>query len=257
MQRSVGSCVRDPSSYGRSEVQPRRRQASGSNVGQTASAGDQAVFETMCVIPHCVVSHSLTSILKFLFYQEKYTKAEGHNVLTKQTYSAWVDLPTGPKKWHLTAYFTQATIGNMKTVDDLPCMQSVSVPPGLYRRSRSGKRKNDNRRPSLVDLPSPISEPGSPRLDHGSFPLYMPFEGQGSSSPSPRRLSSSSGSDVHEDDFYPWMRPRERAGYAFSAQDQADPVSTGLAPLSYLQSLQNPRRNPADEVVLRALASFN
>lgn len=233
----------------------------------------------MCVIPHCVVSHSLISILKFLFYQEKYTKAEGHNVLTKQTYSAWVDLPTGPKKWHLStwllitflpmrciysflyfplplaAYFTQATIGNMKTVDDIPCLKNLAVPPGMYRRSRSGKRKSDNRRPSITDLPSPLSEPGSPQ--HGSYPLYIPFDGQGSSSPSPRRLSTSSGSDGHEDDYYHWTRPRERSGYAFSFQDQPDTVSTGLAPLAYLQSLQNPRRNPDDEVVLRAFASYN
>ncbi|KAF8488060.1 Gti1/Pac2 family-domain-containing protein [Gautieria morchelliformis] len=193
----------------------------------------------------------------FLFYQEKYTKAEGSNILTKQTYSAWVDLPAGPKKWHLTAYFTQATVGNMKTVDDIPGMRNVSVPPGMYRRSRSGKRKGDNHRPSLVDPPSPISEPGSPRHEHGTYPLYIPFEGQARSSPCPRRLSDSSGSDAHEDDFYPWKRPRERAAYAFPVEDQTDPVAAGLAPLSYLQSLQNPRRNPADEVVLRALASFN
>jgi hypothetical protein len=242
----------------------------------------EAFFRRMCVVPHCVVSHSLTSFLKFLFYQEKYTKAEGSSILTKQTYSAWVDLPTGPKKWHLSkwllhrsvpqdvsnsplvnsapssaAYFTQATLGNMRTVDEIPCMQNVSIPPGMYRRSRTGKRKSDNRRPSLVDLPSPISEPGSPRQEHGTYPLYIPFDGHARSSPCPRRLSDSSGSDAQEDDFYHWKRPRERAACAFPVQDQTDPVAGELAPLAYLQSLQNPRRSPADEVALRALPSFN
>ncbi|KIJ39006.1 hypothetical protein M422DRAFT_126834, partial [Sphaerobolus stellatus SS14] len=77
----------------------------------------------------------------FLFYQEKFTKNEGQDVLTKQTYSAWVKLPTGRKKWHLTAYFTQATLNTLKAVDDIPCMRGVSVPPEMYYRARSGKRR--------------------------------------------------------------------------------------------------------------------
>ncbi|KAF8589107.1 hypothetical protein K439DRAFT_1645200 [Ramaria rubella] len=193
----------------------------------------------------------------FLFYQEKFTKAEGDHILTKQTYSAWVSLPTGQKKWHLTAYYTQATLPNMRTVDDIPRMQGISVPSGMYRRARSVKRKGGDRRPSLVEAPSPESESGSPPHEQGTYPLYIPFESRANSSPPVRRLSVSSGSDPHEDDFYPWKRPRERAGYAFSAEDEMDSVSAKLAPLSYLQSLQHPRRNPVDEVVLRGFASFN
>lgn len=234
-----------------------------------------------CALSHTAFSRvrSCPSSSKFLYYQEKYTKAEGHNILTKQTYSAWVDLPSGPRKWHLStcllihasslaqpslyfprlsaAYFTQATIGSMQTLDEIPCMTGVSVPPGMYRRSRCAKRKGDNRRLSLVDLPSPNSEPGSPRHEQEAYPLYLPFDSHGRSSPSPRRLSSSSGSDDHDDDFYPWTRPRAHTGYAFSVATEVDAVSSGLAPLSYLKSQQNPRRNPADEAVLRAFASLN
>jgi len=198
----------------------------------------------------------------FLFYQEKFTKAEGSNILTKQTYSAWVDLPTGPKKWHLTAYFTPGTINNLATVDDITSIQGMTVPEGMYRRSRSGKRKVEARRPTTADdyypLPSPIGEPGSPHHEQGLYPLYLPFESKRPSSPIVSQLSpTSSSSDSLDDDFYPWKRPRERPGYAFSSPENRADASAGLAPLSYLQSLQHPRRNPADEVVLRAFASFN
>ncbi|KAF8512660.1 hypothetical protein BU17DRAFT_53901 [Hysterangium stoloniferum] len=154
----------------------------------------------------------------FLFYQEKFTKAEGPDILTKQTYSAWVSLPTGQKKWHLTAYFTQATVNAMRTVDDIPCMKGLVVPPGMYRRSRCGKRRKDARRPTLTELPKPDGAEDDEEMDNGYYSSDTPHA-------RPERLPSEDG--------------------------------TGLAPLSYLQSLHHPRRNPADEVALRAFASIN
>ena len=66
----------------------------------------------------------------FLFYQEKFTKVEGDNVLTKkQTYSAWVDLPVGPKKWHLTAYFTIGTIHSMNSCALVHDSNTFLAPP--------------------------------------------------------------------------------------------------------------------------------
>jgi len=196
----------------------------------------------------------------FLFYQEKFTKAEGPDILTKQTYSAWVSLPSGQKKWHLTAYFTQATINNMRTVDDIPCMKGVAVPPGMYRRSRCGKRRKDVRRPTLTELPSPLLDATSPLDDPGTSPLYISFDTQADSPSFPPRMSLCSEPDGPEEDDeemdidYPSHAPRARRERDPSeGRDDA----TGLAPLSYLQSLHHPRRNTADEVALRAFASIN
>ncbi|GJJ10527.1 hypothetical protein Clacol_004753 [Clathrus columnatus] len=222
----------------------------------------------------------------FLFYQEKFTKAEGNEVLTKQTYSAWVNLPTGPKKWHLSktqfpfiilndpvlsltlliflpsrdipaAYFTQATINSMKTVDDIPCMKSVTAPPGMYRRSRCGKKRKETRRLYPVDLPSPVSDPHSSG-DEPPYPLCVPFDSLVASPTPPPFVSVFSEHDGNneEDSLSKSIRNRNQITInKFTCEKRK--VINGLAPLSYLQSLHHPRRSPADEVVLRAFASIN
>ncbi|THH05960.1 hypothetical protein EW145_g4418 [Phellinidium pouzarii] len=59
--------------------------------------------------------------------------------LVKQTYSVWVEGPRGRRKWHLTAYFTQATVDRLQTVDDFPQLAGLDVPPGKYVSTRLGK----------------------------------------------------------------------------------------------------------------------
>ena len=155
------------------------------------------------------------------------------------------------------AYFTVGTIHSMNSVDDLACIRNLTIPEGMYHRSRSGKRKGDGRRDEFYTLPSPIGDPGSLQRRQGSYPLYLPFESQTSFLPVLSRSSVSSRVDPHEDDFHPCKRPRDRAGPASSAETRLDSASAGLAPLSYLQSLQHPRRDAADEMLLRAFASYN
>lgn len=57
--------------------------------------------------------------------------------LIKQTYSVLVQTQRGRRKWHLTAYFTQDTLENLRTIDDLPELASLHVPPGKYISARS------------------------------------------------------------------------------------------------------------------------
>ncbi|KAJ7267654.1 Gti1/Pac2 family-domain-containing protein [Mycena haematopus] len=59
--------------------------------------------------------------------------------LIKQTYSVFVETPSGKRKWHLIAYFTQDTVDYLRTVDDLPCLAGLQVPPGMYKSARSAK----------------------------------------------------------------------------------------------------------------------
>jgi len=59
--------------------------------------------------------------------------------LIKQTYSVFVETTNGRRKWHLIAYFTQDTVDYLRTVDDLPYLACIKVPPGLYKSARSAK----------------------------------------------------------------------------------------------------------------------
>lgn len=176
-------------------------------------------------------------------------------MLTKQTYSAWVKLPTGRKKWHLStclhapraapppltppcsaAYFTQATLHQMKTINDIPCLRAVAVPPDMYHRASSGKRKKGFRRPVFTDHPSP------PHSDEPEEALIMPFDPHLQTPPPVRRFSVSESDDNDQS--------------SASSHSQAA-LKKELAPLSYLQSLNHFRRHPADEHILRGFPSIN
>lgn len=135
--------------------------------------------------------------------------------LVKQTYSVWVDGPRGRRKWHLSrsssrnlvgnegthvayllsfpaAYFTQATVDRLQTVDDKPELASLEVPPGKYISTRLGKprraddsNRNLNSPPSLHDVFRPANA-AAPRT-YAPFP--MPFQ---VTPPQPGGIASSS-----------------------------------------------------------------
>ncbi|KAI9571757.1 Gti1/Pac2 family-domain-containing protein, partial [Boletus coccyginus] len=92
---------------------------------------------------------------EFLFYYEKYTPPAdaGHSgtcdkqpprdwdPLVKQTYSVWVETEKGRRKWHLTAYFTQATVDHLGTIDDITGVAELMVPDGVFQSTRVGKNR--------------------------------------------------------------------------------------------------------------------
>ncbi|KIM75978.1 hypothetical protein PILCRDRAFT_826828 [Piloderma croceum F 1598] len=133
---------------------------------------------------------------EFLFYYEKYTPphdaSQPNSVdrpaprdwdpLVKQTYSVWVDTPNGRRKWHLTAYFTQATVDQLDTINEIHGVGNLFVPEGLFQSTRTGKnRKSDGEesrtrpkdvfQPSISNnrkyapFPTPYSGPSTPRLE--------------------------------------------------------------------------------------------
>ncbi|KAH8118932.1 Gti1/Pac2 family-domain-containing protein, partial [Phellopilus nigrolimitatus] len=60
--------------------------------------------------------------------------------LVKQTYSVFVETPSGRRKWHLTAYFVPATVNQLRTVDDIPSLLANAHPPeGMYTSAKMGK----------------------------------------------------------------------------------------------------------------------
>ncbi|KAL0956834.1 hypothetical protein HGRIS_002945 [Hohenbuehelia grisea] len=112
---------------------------------------------------------------EFLFYYEKFAPSQdmSHNTadkvpprdwdpLVKQTYSVWVETPKGRRKWHLStfdtngflccalsipiaAYFTQATVDQLGTIDDIDAVGDLVVPDGIFKSTRVNKnRKADD-----------------------------------------------------------------------------------------------------------------
>ncbi|KAF9452775.1 hypothetical protein P691DRAFT_794164 [Macrolepiota fuliginosa MF-IS2] len=115
---------------------------------------------------------------EFLFYYEKYSPspdcANPHpprdwDPLVKQTYSVWVETDKGKRKWHLTAYFTQATVDQLSSIDDVRVVRDLVVPEGMFKSTRVTKtrNKNDENRPGESSKSSSTSAAGISR--------YAPF----------------------------------------------------------------------------------
>ncbi|KAF5380365.1 hypothetical protein D9615_004734 [Tricholomella constricta] len=134
--------------------------------------------------------------------------------LIKQTYSVFVETARGRRKWHLIAYFTQDSLDYLRTVDDLPHLASVSVPPGKYRSARSGNR-GGRPHPQGFEL----------------IVAHLPYTSRPTTSvpnhPGPQPVTSSS---------------------LFNR------ASAVLAPLEYLKNIPPHRRHPVDEEALMSFA---
>ncbi|KAI0358641.1 hypothetical protein OH77DRAFT_1518636 [Trametes cingulata] len=57
-----------------------------------------------------------------------------------------------PPKWHMNAYFTKLTEGQLRTIDDIPMLRDLVVPDGIFSSARTskpgGKRSDGARNPS-------------------------------------------------------------------------------------------------------------
>jgi len=116
---------------------------------------------------------------EFLFYYEKFVplpetsslsekmSSRVWDPLVKQTYSVWVETERGRRKWHLTAYFTQATVDRLGTVDDIPGVRELIVPNGIFKSTRSSKNRNKSDEPGR-----PVDKP---KLPSAATRTYAPF----------------------------------------------------------------------------------
>ncbi|KIK69280.1 hypothetical protein GYMLUDRAFT_35348 [Collybiopsis luxurians FD-317 M1] len=181
--------------------------------------------------------------------------------LIKQTYSVFVETQRGRRKWHLIAYFTQESLDYLHTIDDIPGLANLQVPPGKYKSARSGK----NGRSSFhaVYDPLPLNSyannhytPYPPR--HQPTTYFEPSAIDPSRHPSvarpnftPRMLPSSPGSLSP-----PSLPPSPQSPHSpDNVKTRTSPkrVAGALAPLAYLENIPPPRRHPLDE---EALMSF-
>ncbi|KDQ55790.1 hypothetical protein JAAARDRAFT_101310, partial [Jaapia argillacea MUCL 33604] len=87
----------------------------------------------------------------FLFYYEKSSnskistlansKAGSSQKMIKQTYSVYVNTSAGLRKWHLNAYYTQETVDDLATVDDIPMLRRLVVPEARYICARASRSR--------------------------------------------------------------------------------------------------------------------
>jgi len=150
----------------------------------------------------------------FLFYYEKYLHLSEHDQkivsppkdwdpFVKQTYSAWVGTESGNRKWHLTAYYTQRTEDRLGTIDDLPALRDIVVPPGYFLSNadiRSNKTvdtescNNQRAYNSTYPAPRPLHQAPSPDSRHTTRPAH-------SVTSSVSHHTVTSGYDHHGDNF--------------------------------------------------------
>ncbi|KAF9236366.1 Gti1/Pac2 family-domain-containing protein [Melanogaster broomeanus] len=172
---------------------------------------------------------------EFLFYYEKYTPPAdaGHSgssdkqpprdwdPLVKQTYSVWVDTEKGRRKWHLTAYFTQATVDQLGTIDDIPGVAELVVPEGTFQSTRVNKnRKGDDKGARSDVLKAPTS---SVTRTYAPFPAAYPAQPSPYSGPSASALAQE-----------PYRLPLHSSPTQHSSEDPAYSVPAPLPPLGAL-----------------------
>jgi len=155
--------------------------------------------------------------------------------MIKQTYSVYVHTAEGTKKWHLNAYWTQETLDRLLTVDDIPELRSLEVPPGMYLCARTNRMRETASRStrSLFSdgsvVPSPSSPPG-----FLPYPSHRHPDERGRSS----SLCPSSPNSSHAEMLSPCM---------FS-----DGQRLSLAPLEMLEECRRFPRDPTDVLILRS-----
>jgi len=166
--------------------------------------------------------------------------------LIKQTYSVFVETPRGRRKWHLIAYFTQESLDYLRSIDDIPELASLPVPPGKYKSARSAKGRPRDQQQAL-DRVTPMG----PYIAHPPQPQYAPYTPGGPADVSSLRSANNSS---------PWNdeRGRRSPSHLTGRNHQRfmqQTVTGALAPLSYLQTRPPLRRHPLDEKALMSFAT--
>ncbi|KLO11748.1 hypothetical protein SCHPADRAFT_854918 [Schizopora paradoxa] len=162
--------------------------------------------------------------------------------LVKQTYSVWVDSPRGRRKWHLTAYFTQTTVDQLQTVDDIPILANLEVPPSKYISTRLGKpRRIDehHQNDTVHDFFRSTSAPA--HRTYAPFPL--PYEVTPPSHPShPSRAPRS---------------PPPQVQYEYPAEARRNLADTSRHDADFSTAHQSQQRHSGDSLTLPPLHALS
>ncbi|KAI0268833.1 hypothetical protein BC834DRAFT_1026114 [Gloeopeniophorella convolvens] len=179
------------------------------------------------------------SIQDFLFYHEKDTSPKSLMVertrairyqedpigasamrprrrgehMIKQTYSVY----RMRASWYPDAYWTQETLDQLLTIDDIPALRSLKVPSGSYLCARTNRMRETAARSARG-----VSSESIGRSPSATPPMFAPYPFQ--------------------------HRPDEDLAHGHP------PTSRGLslAPIEHLERCRRSRRNAADERILRS-----
>ncbi|KAG7446548.1 uncharacterized protein BT62DRAFT_931983 [Guyanagaster necrorhizus] len=146
---------------------------------------------------------------EFLFYHEKYVAPDstsdaagnqpprGWDRLVKQTYSVWVQTQNGKRKWHLTSYYTEGTVDNLGTVDDIDSLQNITIPDGMFTKSTRSTKNRKARQGRTKDTePAPVSR------------TYAPYPSEAASSHPPPPASPPQSQSVQM--YHPYPRSNQQ-----------------------------------------------
>ncbi|KAG9038613.1 hypothetical protein FS837_001208 [Tulasnella sp. UAMH 9824] len=119
--------------------------------------------------------------------------------LVKQTYSAIVMGDGIRRKWHMTAYFTNADFTHLPTIQDDPRLRGIKVPKGMYRSGKS--RQSAKSLQEAWNGSSSLASASNPDLhfsSHERGPQGQMIAQTASSSSSGYESASPSGSPLME-----------------------------------------------------------
>jgi hypothetical protein len=141
----------------------------------------------------------------------------------------------------LVAYFTQDSVDYLRSIDDIPQLATLPVPPGKYKSARSAKGRPRDHQATFERLSSPMGVYPT----YGLKPQYSPYPHTGSMDPRSRHASPWHDHLTRQDDTLHVIRPKSR----LMSRDNSEV----LAPLAYLQNIPPLRRHPLDEKALMSL----
>lgn len=58
----------------------------------------------------------------------------------KQTYTAWMTLGSVRRRFHMIYYWRQSDVDSMRNVNEIEALRTMTVPPGIFRTSRTSNR---------------------------------------------------------------------------------------------------------------------
>lgn len=135
----------------------------------------------------------------------------------------------------------------LRSIDDIPELRNIRVPPGKYKSARSAKGRP--RDPHTLIYDRHVVPVGHPRPNaHPQYAAFSPGAHLSSASHThPLNRISADAALRGAQGVLPGTRP---------SQDRRLLADGGiLAPLVYLQNLSPPRRHPFDEEALMAFQS--
>ncbi|KAH9946946.1 Gti1/Pac2 family-domain-containing protein [Amylocystis lapponica] len=102
-----------------------------------------------------------------------------------------------PRKWHLNAYFTKLTEGQLRTIDDFPFLRDLQVPEGIFKSAKTSKggKKGDSSRTSTSSVRRTFAPFPSNYRAHRQQPKTSPPVASTSSTPLPVQSNVANSED--------------------------------------------------------------